>query len=118
MTAGTCGYVANRAACIHRQHGLGTLMRYLLLLALLLGALNSTASDLDNVVKIDSGYVAGSGTTIRSYKGIPFAAPPVGDLRWRAPQPVKPWTTIRTAKTFSLSCPQTAVAKEKMSEDC
>jgi para-nitrobenzyl esterase len=78
------------------------------------------ASDLSNVVKVDVGYVVGSGTTIRAYKGIPFAAPPVGELRWRAPQPVKPWNTIRSAKSFSLSCPQVpgAVAKSRTGEDC
>jgi carboxylesterase type B len=84
-------------------------------------AVPALASDLDNVVKIDSGYVLGSGTEVRVYKGIPFAAPPVGELRWRAPQPVKPWDdSIRVSKTFSLSCPQPPVAipKERIGEDC
>lgn len=37
---------------------------------------------------------------VASFKGIPFAAPPVGDLRWKAPQPVKPWTGVRKAGAF------------------
>jgi para-nitrobenzyl esterase len=78
------------------------------------------ATDLDNLVKIDSGYIVGSGTTVRVYKGIPFAAPPVGELRWRAPQPIKPWDSIRVTKTFSLSCPQPPIVlpKERIGEDC
>ena len=43
-------------------------MRYLVLVISILGAVTSAASDLENVVRIDSGYVAGSGTSIRSYK--------------------------------------------------
>ncbi len=41
--------------------------------------------------------------TVASFKGIPFAAPPVGDLRWRAPQPVVPWKGTRTCQSFSAS---------------
>ena len=40
------------------------------------------------------------------FKGIPFAEPPIGDLRWRDPQPVKPWTGIRETRTFSPNCTQ------------
>jgi para-nitrobenzyl esterase len=42
---------------------------------------------LGTVVKIGAGWVAGSGTSVRVYKGIPCAAPPAGDLRWKPPQP-------------------------------
>src|SRR5947208_2881007 len=41
-----------------------------------------------------------SATGIRTYKGIPYAAPPVGDLRWKEPQPVKSWKSVRKADTF------------------
>src|SRR5512145_3371639 len=37
---------------------------------------------------------------ILTYKGIPFAAPPVGELRWKAPAPVQPWTDVKKADTF------------------
>ncbi len=43
------------------------------------------------------------------FKGIPFARPPVKDLRWREPQPVQPWTGIRDASTVSASCIQPAL---------
>ena len=57
------------------------------------------------------------------YKGIPFAAPPTGDLRWRPPQPVRPWTGTRPAKTFAPACMQTGVSMPgetppATSEDC
>ncbi len=55
----------------------------------------------------ESGPVRGeSKEGIISYKGIPFAAPPVGDLRWRAPQPVQRWNDVRDAKDFGHDCAQ------------
>ena len=78
----------------------------------------AATSGLETVVKIDSGLVSGSGTAVRSYKGIPFAAPPVGALRWKPPQPVKPWKGVRIAKTFPALCPQFQFVPGPQSEDC
>jgi para-nitrobenzyl esterase len=72
----------------------------------------------------DSGVVSGvreGGLSV--YKGIPFAAPPVGDLRWRAPAPVAPWTGTRKADAFAPACMQTGVSMPgetppAVSEDC
>ncbi len=61
---------------------------------------------------------------IASFKGIPFAAPPVGDLRWRSPQPVKPWEGVKKADSYAPSPMQDTglIAKmggsSKISEDC
>src|SRR5882724_10528889 len=45
------------------------------------------------------GVVSADGK-VRTFKGIPFAAPPVGPLRWKAPQPVTPWTGVRKAVEY------------------
>ncbi len=62
---------------------------------------------------------------VRSFKGIPFAQPPVGGLRWREPQPVKNWPGVRNADTFGSTCMQRLspnadywFRSEGMSEDC
>ena len=58
---------------------------------------------------------------LRIFEGIPYAAAPVGELRWRAPKPPLPWTGIRQAKHFGPACPQAPsndVPAEDMSEDC
>jgi para-nitrobenzyl esterase len=61
---------------------------------------------------------------IFSYKGIPFAAPPAGDLRWKAPQPAEGWTGVRNADTFAPGCVQDSSmsamtgAPANFSEDC
>ena len=63
-------------------------------------------------------------TGVRSFKGIPFAAPPVGELRWRPPQPVKPWGASASAEQFGPSAcrpgsPATSIRSNPlMSEDC
>jgi para-nitrobenzyl esterase len=53
------------------------------------------------------------------YRGLPYAAPPIGTLRWSAPHPARRWNGIRQAKAFSPACAQTAVwITEQKSEDC
>jgi para-nitrobenzyl esterase len=59
------------------------------------------------VVKIDTGTLKGTSEAgVLSWKGIPFAAPPVGELRWRAPQPSANWQGVRDASTYSSDCMQ------------
>src|SRR5688500_14880609 len=64
-------------------------------------------------VKTDAGLVSGvtlpSG--VRAFKGIPFGAPPVGELRWRAPQPVAKWEGVRKAEQFGNVCVQPSQPK-------
>src|SRR5580658_2515420 len=77
-------------------------------------------------VRTDSGLVSGvSGSTddVRVYKGIPFAAPPVGDLRWREPRPASHWEGVRKADEFSPVCMQqqrgpAGASGPAPSEDC
>ena len=84
-------------------------------------------------VTLDSGPVTGvqqevDGHDIWVFKGIPYAAPPVGDLRWKPPQPVTAWTEPRACVEFGSSCPQpeareglyalAALAVGETSEDC
>lgn len=74
-------------------------------------------------VQLDSGMIAGTSgkdADVQVYKGIPYAAAPVGDLRWREPQPVAHWDGVRNADEFGAMCMQSARggAAPKMSEDC
>lgn len=61
---------------------------------------------------------------VRTFKGIPYAAPPVGPLRWKPPQPVSPWTGVRKAVDYGPRCMQTRVYDDMIfhdagpSEDC
>ncbi|MBO9574554.1 MAG: carboxylesterase family protein [Sphingobium sp.] len=58
-------------------------------------------------VKIDSGVIRGDETAgVLSWKGIPFAQPPLGALRWRAPQPVTAWQGVRETTKYSNDCMQ------------
>ena len=59
------------------------------------------------VVRVDSGQLQGvEADGVISFKGIPFAAPPVGELRWRPPQVTPKWTGVGQAKEFGPSCMQ------------
>src|SRR5207237_7376408 len=58
-------------------------------------------------VKTEAGVVAGTTNadhSVRIFKGVPFAAPPVGNLRWKAPQPPLKWTGVRHADKFGSAC--------------
>jgi para-nitrobenzyl esterase len=78
-------------------------------------------------VKIDGGQIAGTAENgVRVFKGIPFAAPPVRELRWKAPQPVAAWSGVKRADTFGPQCMQQpypagspyATEPAPMKEDC
>ena len=104
----------------------------LLVVAAIVLAVGPGLATLPATVRIDAGLVAGvaGGTAdMRVFKGIPFAAPPVGPLRWRPPQPVKSWDGVRQANQFGAQCMQpgdaaggpqggTAAAAPTLSENC
>ena len=97
-------------------------------------ALTSTTVDAaaavaeDPIVAIESGKVRGSaetaGSPVRIFRGVPFAAPPVAELRWREPQPVPSWSGVRQATEFGPRCMQQPLFSDMMfrspstSEDC
>jgi para-nitrobenzyl esterase len=77
------------------------------------------------VLAIDTGKLAGATEDgVASWKGIPFAAPPVGPLRWRAPQPAASWTGVRPATEYGHDCMQLPFASDAAplgtppAEDC
>jgi para-nitrobenzyl esterase len=79
-------------------------------------------------VTIDTGTIEGTQVdAARVFRAIPYAAPPIGPLRWRPPQPAQPWTGVRPAATDGPACPQAAGADGRpnaggyagpTSEDC
>jgi para-nitrobenzyl esterase len=73
------------------------------------------------VVKTDKGRLRGTTVSgMRAFRGIPYAAPPVGQLRWRPPQDAAPWTGVRAATTFGPNCAQGGgtFGSRSTSEDC
>jgi para-nitrobenzyl esterase len=72
-------------------------------LTIVSGAMASASDE----VKTESGIVRGvSQDGVVAFKGIPFAAPPVGPLRWKPPQPPAPWTNVRAATDYGHDCMQ------------
>jgi para-nitrobenzyl esterase len=98
-----------------------------LIAALLLAFVGSAAAAQTTApqVRVASGAVAGvrDGPVV-SFKGIPYAASPVGELRWRAPRPVKAWSGVRAAEKYGALCQQkynggdNGVGPLPASEDC
>jgi para-nitrobenzyl esterase len=114
------------------RHTVTSSTGFLLAAALLLASVGFAAlatggcggSSLERV-QLQSGPIVGKQQEgIWSYKGIPYAAPPVGDLRWKPPQPVSPWTEPRACTSFGPACPQPAqseipyLAVGATDEDC
>lgn len=102
------------------------------LLTLILFAFKMPTGNFDTV-KVTGGLVSGTVNKedeVYIFKGIPFAAPPIGDLRWKAPQPVKPWPGIKACTAFGASPMQGApvpfsmwskeflIPDEPINEDC
>ncbi|HTD55438.1 MAG TPA: carboxylesterase/lipase family protein [Silvibacterium sp.] len=97
----------------------------LLSLALCAGTFANASNQLQ--IQTDKGKVEGSLTEdgkVRAFKGIPYAAPPIANLRWQAPQPAAKWKGVRPAKEFGNHCVQTNPFPDMIfrdpgqSEDC
>ena len=86
----------------------------------LLGLFGSAA--FAETLKVEGGLLQGTVEDgLRVYRGIPYAAAPVGDLRWRPPQPPSKWDGVRVADQFGRACMQTNAAIADLpapSEDC
>ncbi len=71
------------------------------------------------VVEIASGGLRGAEGKVRAFKGVPYAAPPIGALRWRPPQPATAWRGVRDALQYGPICPQPGnKTPGAQSEDC
>lgn len=107
-------------------------MRLLSLLLIAISSLPALAA-LNQPVKVTGGRLQGTpgnDPSVTVFRGVPYAAPPVGNLRWRVPQPVPSWTGVRHADHFGNVCMQNALKPgsfyqvefyekpEPMSEDC
>jgi len=107
-----------------RQAG-ASLMTGLFFVASIAPAVAATA--VSNVVKTQAGAIAGlivedGGEKVYLFKGVPYAAPPVGELRWKATQPLKSWDGVRDTTKWSNQCAQRAGSSMgepgSISEDC
>jgi len=111
------------------------LMTRLALVFVFLGGAGSSPVEgqpADAVVAVEGGQLAGApsplGDDVVVYRGVPFAAPPVGALRWRPPQPAPAWDGVRDATEAGPACMQRAIPAavgrfynpgvDRMSEDC
>ncbi len=94
-------------------------------MALEVAGILKAAADSAPIVRLEKGLLRGEQAPGFSvYRGIPFAAPPVGENRWRPPQPVQPWQGVREATRFGRDCMQKPLSSsaspddERPDEDC
>jgi para-nitrobenzyl esterase len=86
--------------------------------------LNAAYSTAAPSVRIDGGLIQGvADGNVIAYRGVPFAAPPIGPLRWKAPHPVRPWKGVLKTQEFPSQCSQVGpplptMPQEPTSEDC
>ncbi len=112
------------AARVHRPIGLTRLAPWRALRALFLIVTVCWCTTALGAVKTDRGWVEGvRQSDLTVYKGLPFAAPPVGKLRWRAPQPVPAWSGVKLLDHFGPNCMQQGMYPPdapvgRVSEDC
>ena len=93
--------------------------RLLALMVMIYAGIVSSAHATIEYADITGGRVKGEVSDgLATFKGIPFAAPPVGALRWRVPQPVVPWHGIRVAYAFTPACVQPRDEPNPTREDC
>ncbi|MFD0766252.1 carboxylesterase/lipase family protein [Mucilaginibacter lutimaris] len=108
-------------------------MKRILAVLFMVAATSAFAQTTFKVVKTNAGLISGTVSedeSVHIFKGIPFAAPPVGELRWKAPQPVKPWAGVKDCSRFAKSPMQGKpnefgvytreflIKDEPLSEDC
>src|SRR5689334_12285725 len=102
--------------CLSRRVKLSTTMIWFTALCV---ALVGSARAAIEQAEVTGGTVQGTvDHGVAAFKGLPFAAPPVGDLRWKAPQPVIPWTGVKQARAVAWPCTQGSGAPGGSSEDC
>ncbi len=94
-------------------------------LVILSAAACAHAAPVAEVIKLNNGQIQGSiNDGVLSFKGVPFAQPPIGELRWRAPQAVKPWSGVRKSTDYGPDCMQEPFPSDaaplgtKPAEDC
>ncbi len=84
-------------------------MKHLMISAAIVFAASAASAAITEPVKLDAGLVSGASgndAAVRVFKGMPFAAPPVGPLRWKAPQPSAKWDGVKQAIAFGPRCMQ------------
>jgi para-nitrobenzyl esterase len=98
-------------------------MRLIIAIFITVATISTAQADSGPIVTVTGGQIRGA--TLQKggavFKGIPFAQPPVGDLRWREPMPVKPWPGVREAIEFGAICAQANRLmrnQARSSEDC